>query len=201
MFTGIIREKGRVVRLGEIEGGITLEIEAPLTAQDAGLGDSISNDGCCLTVTEQNGDNLVFELSRETLDRTIALHYKEGSAINLEASLALKDKLGGHLVTGHVDAVAEVVGIKADGEFSIMTVRLEDVPPGLVAEKGSISVNGVSLTVAAWRSADGGGEFDVALIPETLTRTNMGEFEPGVRVNIEYDLIARYVTEAMRGRQ
>ncbi len=193
MYTGIIRETGRITERRAIEGGEELVVEAPLTSREAGHGDSIAVDGCCLTVTRIEGTRLAFELSPETLVRTVAGDYQPGARVNLEDSLAMSEKLGGHFVTGHVDTVGQVVTLDRSGAFAILRVKLDASCAGLVAEKGSISVNGVSLTVAAWNRPI--WTFDVALIPTTLDLTNIGDLAAGGRVNIEYDLIARYLKE------
>lgn len=196
MFTGIIREMGTVRRRSGIAGGVRLEIDAPRTARSARHGDSIAVDGCCLTVVKRSGTRIAFDLSPETLSRTIAKDYRPLTAVNLESSLRMGDTLGGHLVTGHVDAVGRVERLTSGGEFAVLTVKIATAPRGLVAEKGSITINGVSLTVAAWRR----GCVEIALIPETLERTNLSALRRGGRVNIEFDLIARYVTEALGRR-
>ncbi|RMH58287.1 MAG: riboflavin synthase [Candidatus Hydrogenedentota bacterium] len=151
-------------------------------------------------MVETSGERIFFELSRETLERTIAGDYAEGTTVNMERSLSLSDRLGGHFVTGHIDGVGRVEAISKEGEFCEMDFRVDLVSPGLVAEKGSVAVNGVSLTVARWNRIGSGGVFRVALIPETLDRTNLGTAPVGTRVNIEYDLIARYVVEALTAR-
>jgi riboflavin synthase len=195
MFTGIIEETGRVESLTPIAGGLRLTLTAPLAAADAGLGDSIAVDGCCLTVSNVAAPRLEFELSGETLRRTVAAGYRAGSRVNLERSLRVGDRMGGHFVTGHVDTVATVKALRPEGGFATLEIELDETAFGLVAEKGSIGVNGVSLTVAAWTRTAAGGLCTVALIPATLDRTNLGEFVPGTRVNIEYDLVARYLKE------
>lgn len=198
MYTGIIRETGRIVSRRTIPGGEELVVNAPQLSRGAGHGDSIGVDGCCLTVTRVEGSAIAFELSPETLARTVAGDYAPGARVNLEDSLAIGEKLGGHFVTGHVDAVGEVVSLAREGTFAVLGVRLDDSCRGLVAEKGSIAVNGVSLTVAAWRRPE--LVFEVALIPTTLDLTNIGDLAAGSRVNIEYDLVARYLKE-MRDSQ
>lgn len=196
VYTGIIRETGRLLGRRDIAGGIELTVEAPLTARDAGLGDSLAVDGCCLTVTNVDGARIAFELSPETLARTVAGDYAPGVRVNLEESLAIGDKLGGHFVTGHVDTVGTVLALDHAGDFATLSVQLDATCAGLVAQKGSVAVNGVSLTVATWRRPE--WIFDVALIPTTLTGTNIGDLAPGQRVNIEYDLVARYLLEMRR---
>ncbi|MEK8023915.1 MAG: riboflavin synthase [Candidatus Hydrogenedentota bacterium] len=199
MFTGIIREVGRVVGCETMPGGIRLNLAAPDSSSTARLGDSIAIDGCCLTVTEVSAPRLAFELSGETLNRTIAGAYREGSHVNLEGSLRVGDTMGGHFVTGHVDRVASVRALKHEGEFAVLSVKLDaEHARGFVAEKGSIGVNGVSLTVSSWNAS--AGVFEVALIPATLSATNLSDLSEGSCVNIEYDLIARYLKEMTQAR-
>jgi riboflavin synthase len=195
VFTGIIEETGRVESLAPMEGGLRLMITAPLVSADAGLGNSIAIDGCCLTVTGISSPRLEFELSGETLRRTVAERYRPGSRVNLERSLRVGERMGGHFVTGHVDTVATVNGLRPEGGFATLEIELDASALGLVAEKGSIGVNGVSLTVADWKRSPVGGVCAIALIPATLDRTNLGELAAGSRVNIEYDLVARYLKE------
>lgn len=203
MFTGIISERGILREVAEISGGERISIVNDCLASTAKPGDSIAVDGCCLTVVKHTAARdglLTFELSPETLGRTIAGVYRPGAPVNLEPSLKMGDAVGGHLVTGHVDTVGKVAGIRHSGGFVDLDVEVEGVSRGLIAEKGSVSVNGVSLTVAAWAPLAGGGRFRAALIPETLARTNLGNLKENDGVNVEYDLIARYVVETLAGR-
>jgi riboflavin synthase len=193
MFTGIVQAVGTIEAVAPLEKGVRLRIDAgALRTSDVALGDSICVQGCCLTVVAYAGQKLTFDVSRETLDCTVGLDRPGG--VNLEKSLALGDKLGGHLVTGHVDGVGEVLAFEDAGESKRLRLR---VPPPLsryVARKGSICVDGVSLTVNQV-AAD---EFEVNLIPHTLAVTTLGRLASGERVNLEIDLIARYV-ERMLG--
>jgi len=198
MFTGIVAETGTILEKKKISGGIRFKLRAPKIAPQFFLGDSVAIDGCCLTVVSVDREDLEFDLSPETLSRTIAEGYKEGAKVNLESSLCVGDKMGGHFVTGHVDTVARVLGMKYEGDFSTLSLELKSDAKGLVAEKGSIAVNGVSLTVASWNRNSGGGVVDIALIPATLERTNLGLLGNDSIVNIEYDLIARYLAELNR---
>lgn len=188
MFTGIVQAVGTIEAVAPLAKGVRLTIDAgELDLNDVALGDSICVQGCCLTVVARGGRKLGFDVSRETLDCTVGLDRSGG--VNLEKSLALGDKLGGHLVTGHVDGLGEVLVFEDTGESKRLRLR---VPPGLarfVARKGSICVDGVSLTVN--RVAD--DDFEVNLIPHTLAVTTLSRLEAGARVNLEIDLIARYV--------
>ena len=185
MFTGLVREVGTVVSMQDGR----LVLEAPQTARDAQLGDSIAVDGVCLTVVACADSTLSFDTVPETLARTSLGALDHGSRVNLEPSLRAGDAMGGHIVQGHVDAVASVRSIDAEGDGRRMWF---DAPADLlryVVEKGSIAVSGTSLTVAG---TDGGG-FAVALIPHTLAATNLGALKPGDGVNLEVDVLAKYV--------
>ncbi len=184
MFTGLVREVGEVA---SFDGG-RLVVEA---ATDAALGDSVAIDGVCLTVVESGGGRLAFDVVPETLDRVKPF----GARVNVEPALRAGDPLGGHQVQGHVDGVGRVAAVEPEGEGA--RVRIE-APPELLrycVEKGSITVDGVSLTVAA---VDGSG-FEVALIPHTLQATTLSELAPGRLVNLETDVLAKYVEKLLPG--
>jgi len=188
MFTGIVQAMGRIEAVAPLEKGVRLRIDADaLELRDVALGDSICVQGCCLTVVAHAGRKLTFDVSRETLDCTVGLD-RVGS-VNLEKSLALGDKLGGHLVTGHVDGVGEVLAFESAGESMLLRVRVPQALARYVARKGSIAVDGVSLTV----NVVGTDVFEVNLIPHTLAVTTLGQLAAGVKVNLEIDLLARYV--------
>ncbi|MFZ1907900.1 MAG: riboflavin synthase [Burkholderiales bacterium] len=192
MFTGIVQAVGTIETLtpleGEMRGGVRLTLETGgLDLSDVRRGDSICVQGACLTVVEVAGGRVSFDVSRETLDCTSGLAHP--GKVNLETSLGLGDKLGGHLVTGHVDGVGEVLAFDPAGESVLLRLRS---PRGLAkyaARKGSICVDGVSLTV----NRVDGDVFEINLIPHTLAVTTLSRLAPGVRVNLEVDLIARYV--------
>jgi len=189
MFTGLVREVGTVVSLTGGTEGIRVEIDAPATARGAQLGDSIAIDGVCLTVVAVDGDRFAFEAVPETLACTALATLESGSRVNLEPALRAGEPLGGHYVQGHVDGVASVRSVEPEGEGRRLWF---DAAAGLlryVVEKGSVAVQGTSLTVAG---LDGGG-FAVALIPHTLDATTLGSLEPDDRVNIEVDVLAKYV--------
>jgi riboflavin synthase len=156
---------------------------------DLAPGESVACSGACLTVVERGGGVVSFDAVPETLARTTLGGWGPGTKVNLERALALGDRLGGHIVQGHVDAVGEVLRRTPEGQGVRLTVSLPSAIASLVAEKGSIAVDGVSLTVAA----AGRDRFELALIPETLARTTLGDAAPGVKVNLEADLIARHV--------
>jgi riboflavin synthase len=192
MFTGIVQAVGRIERAVPQGDGLRLSVAAEsLDASDIAVGDSVAVNGCCLTVVERNGSILVFDVSAETLRCTGALD--RPGEVNLEKSLRLADRLGGHLMLGHVDGTGIVAEIAAVGDAAGGSSRLAiDMPAELarfVAPKGSIAVNGVSLTV----NSVAGTRFAVNLIPHTLTVTSLRDLVPGARVNLEVDMVARYV--------
>jgi riboflavin synthase len=190
MFTGLVSDMGAVDRIAPRQGGVRLTLRPrSLPVGELALGESVACSGCCLTVVERGGGLVSFDAVPETLARTTIGGWKPGSKVNLERALALGERLGGHLVQGHVDAVGEVLARVPEGQGARLTVALPAAIAPLVAEKGSIAVDGVSLTVAAV-SRD---RFEVALIPETLARTTLGEAVPGTRVNLEADVLARHV--------
>ena len=193
MFTGLIREVGTVVSLEGGGEGVRLELDAPATARDAQIGDSISIDGVCLTVVARDSATLAFDAVPETLARTALATLESGSRVNLEPALRAGEPLGGHYVQGHVDGVAAVRSSEPEGDGKRIWF---DLPPELlryIVEKGSVAVQGTSLTVAA---ADDAG-FAVALIPHTLAATNLGDLDAGSRANVEVDVLAKYVEKLL----
>ncbi len=193
MFTGIVRERGRVAALDGGDAGVRLRIVAPETAATVALGDSVAIGGVCLTVVAVVDDELSFDAVPETLGRTALGRLKAGDDVNVEPALRAGDPLGGHVVQGHVDGVGSVRSIEPEGEGRRIWI---DAAPDIVrycVEKGSITVDGVSLTVAG---LDGAG-FAVALIPHTLTVTTLGALAAGDPVNLEVDVLAKYVERLM----
>ena len=186
MFTGIVEERGAVREIAPTR----LAVACRTVSSDAAIGDSIAVNGVCLTVVERSDDHLAFDVSAETLARTGLSRLNPGSPVNLERPLTLSSRLGGHLVQGHVDGVGEVAGIErgSDGGAWVTIGAPEGIARYLV-EKGSVCVDGVSLTVAATN----GSTFGVALIPHTLEVTTLGTAEVGDPVNLEVDMIAKYV--------
>ena len=189
MFTGIVRERGRVVAARRNGDGLELRIAAPETADGTSVGDSIAVAGCCLTAVTVNDGELGFDAVPETLRRTTLAELTEGAEVNLEPALRAGEPLGGHYVQGHVDGVGRVRSREPEGDGA--RLRL-DVPPELLrycAEKGPLAVDGVSLTIAGL--ADDGVE--IALVPHTLAATTLGALQPGDPVNLEVDVLAKYV--------
>ncbi len=189
MFSGIIADVGRITNTADREGGLRLTIDTnALGLDDVLLGDSIAVNGVCLTVIALDGYAFSVDVSRETLDCTVGLDTL-GAAVNLEKALRLSDRLGGHLVSGHVDGVGDVVAFDDLGESWKLTIRAPQALAKFIAPKGSVTVNGVSLTTNRVE----GSEFDLNLIPHTLQMTNLKDLLAGAQVNLEVDLIARYV--------
>jgi riboflavin synthase len=188
MFSGIIADVGLITRAQDREGGLRLSVATEaLGMDDVKIGDSIAVNGVCLTVVEMEGLSFTVDVSRETLDCTTGLGHL-GGHVNLEKALRLSDRLGGHLVSGHVDGVGAVVAFNDIGESWRLVVRAPHALAKFIAAKGSVTINGVSLTV----NHVAGTEFDLNLIPHTLDATTLNELKAGSKVNLEIDLIARY---------
>lgn len=189
MFTGIITDIGEVIALDETSGGVRVCIRHGLDAATLELGASVACNGVCLTVTESSGDSFSADVSRETLSVTTAKDWAVGTTLNLERALKAGDELGGHIVSGHVDGVASVAGITEDGDNQQWSFSLpEDLLP-FVAVKGSITIDGVSLTI----NAVSGNELVVNLVPHTIEHTIFQHKQVGDVVNVEVDMLARYV--------
>jgi riboflavin synthase len=190
MFTGLVADVGVVERLEPRAGGARVTIRpGSLPVDELEPGESVACNGACLTVVQRGGGLMSFDAVPETLARTTLGSWRPGTRVNLERALRLSDRLGGHLVQGHVDAVGKVLARAAEGQGARLTVSLPPAIAPLVAEKGSIAIDGVSLTVAR----AGRDRFEVALIPETLSRTVLGDAAPGTAVNLEADVVARHV--------
>lgn len=188
MFTGIVAATGKIIHLQPLEKGLRLTVEAPgLDLADVAVGDSIAHAGVCLTVIEKAGNGYKVDVSRETLDCTVGLDAP--GDVNLEKAMRLSDFIGGHLVSGHVDGVGEVLKFDQIGESHELVIRAPEELAKYIARKGSITIDGVSLTT----NCVSGAEFSINLIPHTVEVTTLKRCAPGVKVNLEIDLIARYV--------
>ena len=189
MFTGLVEETGELLALERSSAGARLTLRAPLVSTDARLGDSIAVNGCCLTVTARGGDALTFDLLAETLARTNLGALAAGAPVNLERALAAHSRLGGHFVQGHIDTASRVLGFEKVNADHRLEIGLPAEFAGYVAFKGSIAIDGISLTVAEVREAS----FAVWIIPHTLAMTNLRAKRAGEFVNLEFDLLAKYV--------
>lgn len=197
VFTGIVRELGRVVSAGGGAAGLALVVEAPSVARGATVGDSIAIDGCCLTAEEVDGSRIAFHAVPETLSRSTLRRLRAGDVVNVEPALRVGEPLGGHFVQGHVDATGRVQSVEAEGEGLRVFVEAPDEILRYCVEKGSVAVDGVSLTVA--ELAD--DAFAVALVPHTLEATTLSALVPGREVNLEADMLAKYVERFTPGGQ
>jgi riboflavin synthase len=196
MFTGIIQAVGQVAAMQAVGGDLRLRINTgKLPLADVALGDSIATNGVCLTVIELPGDGYWADVSRETLDFTTLGGLQPGARVNLEKALTPASRLGGHIVSGHVDGVGEVVSLQEDARSIRVVLRAPDSLARYIAHKGSICVDGTSLTV----NAVSGAQFDLNIIPQTMAETIFSEYRPGSRVNLEVDVIARYLERLVLG--
>ncbi len=193
MFTGIIQGIGKVVEKRPAGGGMVFCLEAGFDLCDPEEGESIAVNGTCLTAREISGRRFLVDVSPESLSRTGLGSLEIGSRVNLERALRLSDRLGGHLVSGHVDAQGRVEERRAAGDFTLFTFSLDEGLARYIIEKGSITINGVSLTVNSCR----GNRFSVSIIPHTLAVTTLGDLKTGDLVNIEVDIIGKYVEKLL----
>jgi riboflavin synthase len=196
MFTGIIQAVGEVAALQPSGGDVRLHIKTGgLSLDDVSLGDSICTNGACLTVVELPGDGYWADVSTETLNFTTLGALKPGSRVNLEKAMTPASRLGGHIVSGHVDGVGEIVALEQDARSIRFVLRAPNALAKYIAHKGSICVDGTSLTV----NAVNGAQFDLNIIPQTVAETIFGQYQPGTLVNLEVDVIARYLERLVLG--
>ena len=196
MFTGIIEAVGQVQRIMPSGGDVRLQISTgKLNLADVKLGDSIATNGICLTVVELTGHGFVADVSNETLRRTCLKTWQVGTAVNLEKALMPTSRLGGHIVSGHVDGLGEIVNIKQDARSVQYQVKAPDELAKYMAEKGSITVDGISLTI----NAIDGAVFSLNIVPHTVQETNVSSWQVGSMVNLEVDLLARYLERLLLG--
>ena len=193
MFTGLVEETGIIVDLKKINDGLECIIEANLVLEDLKTNDSISCSGICLTATKVNENSFKVQLVNETLERTTAKHWKESSVLNLERALLPSTRLGGHLVQGHVDTVTTIKNIERLDESAIFTFEIDAVNRKYIVEKGSVCLDGISLTVASINET----QFSIALIPHTLSVTSWKNSKTGEQVNLEVDIMAKYIENMM----
>jgi riboflavin synthase len=196
MFTGIIESIGKIAKMEKRGGDVRLHIATgKLDLSDVALGDSIAVNGVCLTAVVLPGDGFVADVSNETLSLTSLGQLSTGSPVNLEKALTMSTRLGGHLVSGHVDGLGEVIAKSEDARSIRFTVKAPDDLAKYIAHKGSITVDGTSLTVNAVK----GAEFELNIVPHTAQETIMSEYEVGRKVNLEVDLVARYLERLLLG--
>lgn len=198
MFTGLIEEVGSVVAIESQQEAIRLRVHGPLVVSDAQHGDSIQVSGVCLTIVEHDTDTFTADVMRQTLSVTTLGDLREGSPVNLERAARLDTRLGGHIVQGHIDGTAQVVSVTPGEHWRVLRFEVaKDLAP-LLVDKGSVTVDGVSLTVSNISGAAESEQwFEVSLIPETLAATTLGNAKVGTRVNIETDIVARHVARML----
>jgi riboflavin synthase len=199
MFTGIVTDVGEVVS-AEQRGDLRLQVRTGYDLSTVDLGASIACSGVCLTVVDKGADWFAVDVSAETVSRTAADMWRDGARLNLERPIRMGDELGGHIVTGHVDSVGEVVGISPEGDSSRIDIRVDRSLAPAIAQKGSICLDGVSLTVNDVSDADDGTRFSVNIIPHTAHATTLGEMAAGRQLNVEIDVIARYIDRMLAAR-
>jgi len=199
MFTGIVTDVGEVVG-AEQRGDLRLRIRTGYDLSTVDLGASVACSGVCLTVVDKGDDWFAVDVSAETVSRTAKDMWREGARLNLERPLRMGDELGGHIVTGHVDSVGEVIGVFPEGDSSRIGIRVDRSLAPAIAQKGSITLDGVSLTVNDVRDAEDGTHFSVNVIPHTARETTLGDLAQGRQLNVEIDVIARYIDRMLATR-
>lgn len=193
MFTGIIQGRGTVAGYRSVRGGIAFDIDADFVIDNPEEGESIAVNGVCLTAYNISGSRFTADVSPETLSRSTLGDLKIGKTVNLERALRLSDRLGGHIVSGHVDCVAGLVDIRREGDFTVLSFSVPGEQDKYIIEKGSITVDGISLTV----NECGTGTFSVSIIPHTMQVSTLGALKSGGKVNIEVDIIGKYVEKLL----
>jgi len=193
MFTGIIEDRGKVLRVEYKGQERRITIEWPLDLTEVQLGDSININGVCLTVVEKREQEIKFDLSQETLQKTGLGDLKEGDPVNLERALRLTDRLGGHIVTGHIDGIGVIGEKRKERDFLRLMIRIPESVSRYVVQKGSIAIDGISLTVNEWK----GNEIQMTLIPYTIEKTTLRDKKVGDRVNVEADILGKYVEKVL----
>ncbi len=196
MFTGLIQDIGKIRKIISLRSGLEISINCSLPLQEIAIGDSIAVDGACLTVTGIQAQGFSAEVSTETLERTTLGSKHTGDRVNLEQALRLGDRLGGHIVSGHIDGIAVLSAQEKAGEFTRLVFGCPESLLRYIVEKGSVAIDGISLTV----NAVTGRDFSIMVIPHTLDKTTLYEKSPGDRVNIENDILAKYVEKLLGKR-
>ena len=199
MFTGIVTDFGEVVS-AEQRGDLRLHVKTGYDLSTVDLGASIACSGVCLTVVDKGDDWFAVDVSAETVSRTAGDMWRQGARLNLERPLRMGDELGGHIVTGHVDSIGEVIGVCPEGDSTRIGVRVDRSLAPAIAQKGSVTLDGVSLTVNDVRDADDGTHFSVNIIPHTAQQTTLGGIAQGRQLNVEIDVIARYLERMLASR-
>ena len=199
MFTGIVEEQGRIEAITDLGDSIRLTVRGPLVTSDASHGDSIAVNGCCLTVAEQTAETFGADVMRESLDRTSLGDLAVGDAVNLERAMPAGARLGGHIVQGHVDGTGRILDRTPSDNWEVVRIGLEPEVAKYLVEKGSVTLDGTSLTVVEIVDGDEPW-FSVSLIPTTLKETTLGAKKPGDRVNLEVDILAKYVERLLGHR-
>ncbi len=200
MFTGIVEELGEVVSIDLTGDSARIRVRGPLVAEEAGRGDSIAINGVCLTVTGMQGGEFSADVMGETLDRSSLGALEPGAVVNLERPMRSDGRLGGHIVQGHVDGTGTILARQPAGDWETVRISIPAALARYVVLKGSVAVDGISLTISQLSDDADGAWFEVSLIPETLARTTLGSAPPGTTVNLEVDLIAKYVERLLAGR-
>jgi riboflavin synthase len=196
MFTGIISAIGDIAELEQRDGDVRLTIRTGnLSLADVHLGDSIASNGACLTAVELTGEGFIADVSVETLNLTTIVNWQVGNRINLEKAMQASDRFGGHIVSGHVDGIGEVISLHEDARSWRFRIRAPRELAKYIAHKGSITVDGTSLTINKVE----GAEFELNIVPHTMTHTVMGDYKVGTKVNLEVDLVARYLERLLLG--
>jgi len=197
MFSGIVEEAGKTVSLVKTDKGHRLTVESNMVHQGVKIGDSIANNGCCLTIVDIQGNHLSFDLLEETLRRTNLQHLGSGKLVNLERSLCVNDRIGGHFVSGHIDDLAKITQWEKQGDDYILEIEVPAGNEKYLVPKGSVAIDGISLTVGPVK----GRRFNVWIIPHTYEVTALKERAVGDFVNIEFDMLAKYIDKILEARQ
>jgi riboflavin synthase len=199
MFTGIVTDVG-TVRSAEQRGDWRLVIATGYDMDSVELGASIACSGACLTVVDKGEDWFAVDVSAETVSKTAGGHWREGARLNLERSLRLGDEIGGHIVTGHVDAVGQIVSVTPAGDSKRVEVQVPRALGPMIAAKGSVALDGVSMTVNDVRDSEEGTQFSVNVIPHTAKHTTLGDLDKGRQLNVEVDVLSRYIDRMLAAR-